>query len=62
MNALTLWLIQTSAEIALGILVEKLLSNANRKRANNFLKHQILVLYLDWVLQKTTLDPQKLNQ
>jgi hypothetical protein len=62
MNAIMLWVIQTSAEITLGILIEKLLSDANTKRASKFLKYQILVVYLNWVLLKTPLDPQKLHQ
>lgn len=62
MDAIILWVIQTSAEVALGILIEKLLSDANTKRASKFLKYQILALYLDWVLLQTPLDPKKLHQ
>ncbi|BAY49831.1 hypothetical protein SAMD00079811_74600 [Scytonema sp. HK-05] len=62
MNAIMLWVIQTSAEVALGIFIEKLLSDANRKRASKLLKHQVLVVYLNWVLLKTPLDPKKLHQ
>jgi hypothetical protein len=62
MNTIMLWVIQTSAEVALGILIEKLLSDANTKRASKLLKHQVLVVYLNWVLLKTPLDPQKLYQ
>ncbi|BAZ21608.1 hypothetical protein NIES4073_24860 [Kalymmatonema gypsitolerans NIES-4073] len=58
MNTIMLWVIQTSAEITLGILIEKLLSDANRKRTSKFLKYQILVLYLNWVLLKTPLIPR----
>ncbi|NJM73920.1 MAG: hypothetical protein HC862_29545 [Scytonema sp. RU_4_4] len=56
MNALfilTLWLAQTSAEIALGKLLEKLLTKRNLKRLNLLLKQQILLIYLHWVLLKT---------
>ncbi|KAB8334659.1 hypothetical protein SD80_009920 [Scytonema tolypothrichoides VB-61278] len=56
MNALlilTLWLAQTSAEIALGKLLEKLLTKRNLKHLNHLLKKQILLLYLHWVLLKT---------
>ncbi|MBD2436908.1 hypothetical protein [Nostoc sp. FACHB-110] len=49
--------INKSIEVVAGILLEKfckwLLSDANIKSANNFLKMQILVLYLDWFLLKT---------
>jgi hypothetical protein len=62
MNAIILWVIQTSAEITLGILIEKLLSDANRKRTSKFLKYHILVVYLNWVLLKTPLDSKKLHQ
>ncbi|WP_341527100.1 hypothetical protein WKK05_32010 [Nostoc sp. UHCC 0302] len=51
--------INKSVEVVIGILLEKfckwVLSDANIKNADNFLKMQILVLYLDWVLRKTTL-------
>jgi hypothetical protein len=51
--------VNKSVEVVVGILLEKfckwLLSDANIKSANNFLKMQILVLYLDWVLQKTSI-------
>lgn len=67
MNAIMLWVIQKSAEVALGILIKKflikkLLSDANTKRASKFLKYQIVALYLDWVLLQTPLDPKKLHQ
>lgn len=57
--------VNKSVEVFIGILLEKfckwLLSDANIKSANNFWKMQILVLYLDWVLQKTPLKslPEK---
>ncbi|HBL10279.1 MAG TPA: hypothetical protein DD379_02500 [Cyanobacteria bacterium UBA11162] len=51
--------LQKSAEIILLLLVEKLwawvLSDRNTKRLSNYLKMQILLLYLDWVLLKTPL-------
>ena len=40
-------------DILLGIVVTKLLSDENLERLSYFLKHQMLVLYLDWVLHKT---------
>lgn len=52
--------VNKSVEVVVGILLEKfckwMLSDANIKSANNFLKMQILVLYLDWVLRKTPLN------
>ncbi|OCQ96831.1 hypothetical protein BCD64_14600 [Nostoc sp. MBR 210] len=57
--------VNKSVEVVVGILLEKfckwLLSDANIKSANNFLKMKILVLYLDWVLRKTPLKdiPEK---
>lgn len=49
--------LEKSAEIVLGVLLEKLwkwvLSDRNLQRASNLLKMQILILYLDWVLLKT---------
>lgn len=51
--------VNKSVEAVVGILLEKfckwVLSDANIKSANNFLKMQILVLYLDWVLRKKSL-------
>ncbi|HEY9672001.1 MAG TPA: hypothetical protein V6D11_11185 [Waterburya sp.] len=51
--------VEKSAEIVLGMLLEKfwkwLLSDRNLQRASNFLKMQIFILYLDWVLLKTPL-------
>ena len=56
---LVLLALEKSAEIVLGVLLEKLwklvLSDRTLQRANNFLKMQILILYLDWVLLKTPL-------
>ncbi|OKH41214.1 hypothetical protein FACHB389_06025 [Nostoc calcicola FACHB-389] len=57
--------VNKSVEVIVGILLEKfckwVLSDANIKSANNFLKMQILVLYLDWVLRKISLKylPEK---
>ncbi|HEY9638093.1 MAG TPA: hypothetical protein V6D14_32165 [Coleofasciculaceae cyanobacterium] len=51
--------LEKSAEIVLVLLVEKfwkwVLSDRNLQGASNFLKMQILILYLDWVLLKTPL-------
>lgn len=51
--------VNKSFEIVVGILLEKfckwVLSDANLNSLNKFLKIQILVLYLDWVLRKTPL-------
>jgi hypothetical protein len=51
--------VNKSIEVVVGILLEKfckwVLSDANLKLVNNFVKMQILLLYLDWVLQKTPL-------
>ncbi|MEH2046830.1 hypothetical protein [Nostoc sp.] len=51
--------VNKSVELVVGILLEKfckwVLSDVNIKSANNFLKIQILVLYLDWVLRKTSI-------
>ncbi|MFB2769211.1 hypothetical protein ACE1AT_07930 [Pelatocladus sp. BLCC-F211] len=51
--------VNKSVEVVVGILLEKfckwVLSEAHIRSANNFLKMQILVLYIDWVLQKTPL-------
>lgn len=46
------WLLKKSAEKALDLLLEKLLSDNNLKHLTNSLKLQILVLYLDWALHK----------
>ncbi|BAY12670.1 hypothetical protein [Calothrix sp. NIES-2098] len=49
--------INKSVEIILGLLLEKfwawVLKDNNYQRLNQFLKIQILTLYLDWVLLKT---------
>ena len=51
--------LEKSAEIVLVLLVEKfwkwVLRDRNLHCASNFLKMQILILYLDWVLLKTPL-------
>jgi hypothetical protein len=60
MNTFALWLLEKSIEIALGKLIENLLSDSNIKQVKNFLKLKILLLCLDWVLLKTPLEPQKL--
>jgi len=56
---LVLLALEKSGEIVLGVLVEKfwkwVLSDRNLQCASNFLKMQILLLYLDWVLLKTPL-------
>jgi hypothetical protein len=56
---LVLLALEKSAEIVLGMLLEKfwkwVLSDRNLQRASNFLKMQIFILYLDWVLLKTPL-------
>ncbi|MEH2451745.1 hypothetical protein [Nostoc sp.] len=53
--------VNKSVEVVVGILLEKfckwVLSDTNIKSANNFLKMQILVLYLNWILRKTSLKP-----
>lgn len=56
---LVLLALEKSAEIVLVLLLEKfwvwVLSDRNTKRLSNFLKMQIFILYLDWVLLKTPL-------
>jgi hypothetical protein len=56
---LVLLALEKSAEIVLGILLEKfwkwVLSDRKLQRVSNFVKLQILILYLDWVLLKTPL-------
>ena len=51
--------LEKSAEIVLGMLLEKfwvwVLRDRNFHRVSNFVKLQILILYLDWVLLKTPL-------
>jgi hypothetical protein len=49
--------LEKSAEIVLVLLIEKfwawVLRDRKLQRASNFLKMQILILYIDWVLLKT---------
>ena len=56
---LVLLALEKSGEIVLGMLLEKfwkwVLSDRNSKRLSRFMKMQILILYLDWVLLKTPL-------
>ncbi len=52
-TSLILWIAQKTAEIILGKLLEKLLSTINLEYLVKFLKFQILVLYLKWILLKT---------
>ncbi|KOP24099.1 hypothetical protein AMR41_22240 [Hapalosiphon sp. MRB220] len=60
--------VNKSVEVVVGILLEKfckwVVSDANIKSAKNFLEMQILVLYLDWILQKTRLKslPKELEE
>ncbi|MEH2461828.1 hypothetical protein [Nostoc sp.] len=61
--------INKSIEVILGLLLKKiwawLLRGESFQRLNHFLKMQILVLYLDWILLKTPLkslpEPSKKN-
>jgi hypothetical protein len=52
-------LLNKSLEVILTVLLEKLftwlLKDENCQRLNQFIKIQILVIYLDWVLLKTPL-------
>lgn len=57
-----LWLAQKSAEVALSKLLDKLLSEHNLKCLKAFLKIQILVLYLNWVLRNTQLKSLPIHQ
>ncbi len=56
---LVLLALEKSAEFVLVLLVEKFwqwaLSDRNLQRVSNFVKLQILILCLDWVLLKTPL-------
>jgi hypothetical protein len=56
---LVLLALEKSGEIILGMLLEKLwkwvVSDRNLQGASNFLKMQVLILYLDWILLKTPL-------
>jgi len=60
--------LEKSAEIVLVLLVEKLWAWVLRDRklqgVNNFVKMQIFILYLDWVLLKTPLKsiPDQLEE
>lgn len=51
---LLLWVAEKFAEKALDKLLEKILSDRNFKGLTTAFKLQILVLYLDWLLQKTS--------
>lgn len=59
---LVLLALEKSGEIVLGMLLKKfwawVLSDHNLQRASNFMKMQILILYLDWILLKTPLKSQ----
>ncbi len=59
MENLVFLALEKSGEILLGMLLEKLwkwvVSDRNLQRASNFLKMQVLILYLDWILLKTPL-------
>lgn len=48
-----LWVAEKLAEKAFEKLLDKMLSDDNLKRLASTVKIQILVLYLDWLLQKT---------
>ncbi|MBD2691480.1 hypothetical protein [Anabaena catenula] len=54
-------LLNKSLEVILTLLLEKLwkwlLKDENSQNLNNYLKTQILVLYIDWILLKTPLNP-----
>lgn len=58
-NAILLLLLQKSGEVALALLLESLwkrvLSDRNLKQRLKSLKLSILVLYLDWVLLKSSM-------
>lgn len=62
MNTFVFWIAEKTLEIALGKLIGKLLIDSNIKQVKIFLKLQILLVCLDWVLLKTPLEPQKLAQ
>ncbi|MEH2333720.1 hypothetical protein [Nostoc sp.] len=59
LEALIPLVINKSVEVILKLLLEKiwawLLRDKSFQRLNHFLKMQILVLYLDWILLKTSL-------
>jgi hypothetical protein len=52
---LLIWTAEKVAEKALEKLLDEILSAHYVKRLTNSFKLQILVLYLDWLLQKTPL-------
>jgi hypothetical protein len=56
-------ILNKSLEVILTLLLEKLLTwllkDKNCQRLNQFIKIQILVIYLDWVLLKTPLNHKK---
>ncbi|MBD2104723.1 hypothetical protein [Leptolyngbya sp. FACHB-261] len=47
------WLLRRSAETVLDKLLDELFSEENLSGLTQFLKLQLLVLYLDWLLQKS---------
>ncbi|MEP0871793.1 hypothetical protein NDA01_18425 [Trichocoleus desertorum AS-A10] len=51
--------LRKSAEVVFGLLLKKFwewaFSDRNLKCSSNYLKMQLLILYLDWVLLKTPL-------
>jgi hypothetical protein len=51
-----LWLLEKLAEKALDKFLDRILSDRNLKHLDKALKLQVLVLYLDWLLQKTALQ------
>jgi hypothetical protein len=57
--------LRKSAEVVLGLLLKKLwewaFSDRNLKCSSNYLKMQLLILYLDWVLLKTPLKSLSLQ-
>ena len=55
MNVIFWFVIERLADKALEKLLEQVLTERNLQRADKFLKMQILILYLDWVLLKTPL-------
>ncbi|MEH2079641.1 MAG: hypothetical protein V7K89_06400 [Nostoc sp.] len=63
-------ILNKSVEVILKLLLEKiwvwLLTDKSFQRLNHFLKMQIFVLYLDWILLKTSLkslpEPSKREQ
>jgi hypothetical protein len=51
-----LWLLEKLAEKALDKFLDRILSDRNLQYLTTALKLQVLVLYLDWLLQKTPLQ------